>query len=168
MYDVVPLFMPICNWRGYIDFCQRNLNYSPTRELDANSIPVDSPEAVLGGLKFGKDVLNAISDPETNGRHYTMGFIIKCDESLMPTLAETGLIVSTLELKRQYAVILSGSIVQWRAVFGRYLTLDQSYEVRMLFTEILKHVEASGLKRVFSSFDITQHNDSTYLVRRRR
>lgn len=169
-YKVQPLFFPYPDWAGYIDACQTNLGYSPMREIDTLRMSKDDPSSFYAALEFGRDVIATLESPMTSpaAKHYVVGFLAVVPAEVIQLLALTGLTTTARKARRDYLIIISGSLQQWTWAMEAYLVKDSDVALRSFLSACLIYLKMGSFKRAFTVYEDLLQADGTIILKRRR
>lgn len=169
-YKIQPLFFPWPDWDGYIAACQNNLGYSPMRELDGLHMSKDDPCSFYAALEFGRDVIQTLESPLTSpaARHYVVGFLAVVPAEVLQLLALTGLTTTARKGRRDYLIIISGSLNQWVWAMEAYLIKNGDLALRSFLSACLIFLKMGSFKRAFAQYEELLQADGTIILKRRK
>lgn len=151
------------------------LGYSPAKNADGAPIPLQELAHQLACIAAFKDE-QAASTVKAAILQLDMlyaGFLIAADERDMVEILEIAAMpfTRTPTLARGIdAVIISGSLVQWRTAVKAACNsrTHLSRDARHTFNSIYKILCKQGLKDMFDDLQVTEQQDRTFLLEDRR
>jgi hypothetical protein len=161
------------DWKIFIKICQEELGYSPTRGLDNEHIPTDSPSAFLASLDMSNDPLQSLRMENRAWNHFHASFIaVGTEYFLLEVAVNTNLCL--LYKGTQYVnnktvlVILTGSILDWHNAIVKLCQKNKSEETRAIMNHCLVHLQESGFRDIWREYDKIQLDDGTLTLVRRQ
>ena len=87
---IMPLAITQVHWPTFIQTCQEQLGYSPTRNLDTLGLDIKSPSAFLGCLDFANDVKGQLHGKRgyESWSHFHVSFIFVCKSRTLINLQD--------------------------------------------------------------------------------
>lgn len=170
-YKILPLAMTQVEWNTYIEFCKDLLGYSPTRGLDDSGIKIENPVSYLATLSLDNKPLQNLRQGYITDRvfeHVSFSFISEMDvNDLVETISYLGLSILQSRTKKNYLVILTGNMKQWRSAIIIGCSLSRSFGVRVYLNKCYLFFERAGFKEVWSKYDKQTLSDTSFILKER-
>lgn len=168
---IMPLAITQVHWPTFIQTCQEQLGYSPTRNLDDIGIDLKNPASFLGCLDFANDMKGQLQGKRgyESWSHFHVSFIFVCKISTILFLKNYTKLSMTSKRcsdeESRYLVIASGSIFDWRlAVIHGCSEIDT--ELRKMMNYCLIYLQESGFRDVWTDYDKIGLPDGSFVLRR--
>jgi hypothetical protein len=172
---VVLVLLTKMDLTNFLPLSREMLGYSPAKAADGVSVPLPALAHQLACVAAFKDE-TAPPTVRTAAPQFDLfhaGFLVAADERDMIEILETASLpfTHTETLMRGVdAVILSGSLSQWRDAvkLACHPKTKLSRGARQAFNFIYKTLCKEGLKDMFDDLQATEQSDHTFLLERRR
>ena len=168
-YKVRPLSITTPEWPTFINICQEELGYSPTRGIDSIGIKPDAPCAFLASLDMRNQPLLALRFENKAWNHFHASFIaVGSDTLLIEILVNTNLkVLYTQTENNTLLIILTGSILDWHDAIIKMSGPSINKEVSAVMNNCLVHLQEAGFRELWNEYDKIQLEDGTLTLRRR-
>lgn len=165
MIEIVPLSISMPEWKTFVSFCENHLGFSPTRGLDNIRMQLNDPISFLASLDLKNDPLNALREGGQHLDHYFLSFFMFVEhEHFLALVNNSSLRIMAHEAKRDYVLIVTGSIADWKASVIQGCSRRADKEYRILMNKVYDFFVIGRFKEVFSNFKRTQLNDKTFIL----
>lgn len=172
MFELYPIAMTHGEMRPLIEVCQKHLGFSPTRGLDAAGLnPKTDPAAFLAALSLDNRPLDTLRQGRAVSNilsHSSLSFVaVLPPDVLIGLQSATRLKLHARQGKRDYVVIISGTMDEWHDALVAGCSRGANPDVRMLMSQALRFIEQTGFREVFQNYDhiVNAEDNTTILVR---
>lgn len=141
------------DWTSYIQTTQAVLGYSPTRGLDAGTLPKHSdPAAFLACVDFGNKPEYALREGPAQGwfAHYFVSFLAELNQETINAFSEhTRISVLSRQGRGSFLVVLSGTMDLWHSAIVNGCRRDVDSSFRHCMNDIYNKVLVMGFRPSF-------------------
>lgn len=152
---------------SFLPLSREILGYSPAKAADSVCLSNVVHHLVCLASFKNENIVPTIQAASLCLNLLHAGFLIAIDERDTVEILEIAAMpfVSTDTLSRGIdAIILSGSLAQWRDAVSRGCCQDVSRDVRHAFNSVYRELCRIGLKEMFTNRQATNRQDQTFLL----
>lgn len=163
--EVYPLAIPKVDFKTLVEVCQKTLGYSPTRGLDNNKIDIESPSAYAATLSLENNPVDSLSG-HVALHHYFFAFLVVVDGEVLNDLSIYSMLrVYAKPARKNYLVILTGDLLEWREAIVQGCQEERTYDFRSLMSIILGMLEQAGFAGLWKGYSQVLLEDKTTVLK---
>lgn len=166
MFELYPIALTTGEMRPLIDLCQKYLGFSPTRGLDSAGLdPKTDPAAFLAALSLDNRPLDTLRQGRVVSSilaHFSISFVAVLPPDVIIGLqSATRLKLHARQGKREWVVILSGTLDEWHDGIVAGCSRNANSDLRVLMSQVLRYLSQTGFREVFQNYEHVTADDNT-------
>lgn len=164
---IIPLSHTTYNEQAVIKIAKEVLDKNISSSLEGHIRPL----VLLSKFFNGEDELKGVREAGALLKHVSYGFmIIDTQDTISKLITESSVNFKISDTRRvdMQAVLVTGTLEQWRESLINCLSPSTTYEVRLIMNEIMAYFDTLGLHHIFAYYRRRKLTDTTYVLEDKR